>query len=345
MKSFIRGVLLGSLFLSSGLAYSADKSSAKTGAPIQMRWLLAHEPVGLFLRAAEHFAKELATKSNGRIQVEVLTLQQFAKKYNQGKVPSQQRVIRLVRSGGVEMSQTYTTTLGTVNRDLYALDLPFLFRDHAHAQRTLEGPVGQKLLTGLNKGGLQGLAFTYSGGYRIIPAKTPLKEIADLKGLKIRTSSSPVAQDTFLAVGAIPVPMILDEVGNAAKQGKIEGAESTYARFYALRQNEFSNVVNDTQHSLFLTSIIVGKRFWRKLPPDLQAIVQEVATDAARLEREESIADSEVTKANCRKEGIEVVEWSKKEQDAFRAATKKVYDKYSSGFFSENFVAQIQNTK
>ncbi|MGE0525855.1 MAG: TRAP transporter substrate-binding protein [Bdellovibrionales bacterium] len=342
MRSLIRLTLLSSIVLWGSVQVHAAETKA---APYKVRWLLAHEPVGLFLRAAEHFAKEVEAKSKGQIDVEVLTLAQYAEKYNSGQVPTQREVVRMLQNGDVEMSQTYTTTLGMLNRDLYVLDLPFLFRDHQHAQKVLEGKVGEKLLAGMTRGRVQGLAFTYSGGYRIIPAKTALAGVADLKGAKVRTSNSPVAQDTFLAVGAVPVPMELDEVGNAAKQGKIEGAESTYPRFYAMKQNEFSNVLNDTHHSLFLTSIVVGTGFWNKLPADLQKVVREVATSAARLERKESIEDARITKEKCRKEGIKVVEWPKTEQEKFKTATEKVYKKYNADFFSENFVAQIQNTK
>ena len=85
------------------------------------------------------------------------------------------------------MSQMYTTTLGEFNKDLFVLDMPFLFRSHEHAAQVLEGQIGQSLMAGLAKSSnIQGLAFTYSGGYRMIAATKALKTVDDFKDVRIR---------------------------------------------------------------------------------------------------------------------------------------------------------------
>lgn len=318
---------------------------ARAAEPTKVRWVLAHEPVGLFQRAAQRFADEIHAKSAGRLQIEVMTLSEYAAKYNGGKAVPAKDVLALLQSGQIEMSQTYTTSLGPISRDMYALDLPFLFRSHAHAKTVLEGRIGKGLLAGLaNTSNVRGLAFTYSGGNRIIPAKKAITSVDDFKGMKIRTSASPVAEDTFLMLGAQPVPLDLEEVGLAVKKGMIQGAESTYPRYYSMRQNEQLDVLNDTEHSLFLTSIIVGAKFWKNLDADLQTLVSNAAVTAARLEREESIKDAVDTKEKCREAGIKVVTLSSAEQAKFKTKTAGVYRKYSD-YFSPGLVEGIQKTK
>jgi len=308
----------------------------------KIRWVLAHEPVKLFEAAAKHFANEVDQKTNGQVKVEVLTLPQYEKQYNKGRNLRNSEVVRYIQQGKIEMSQTYTTSLGVLEKDMYVLDLPFLFRDHDHATKVLEGQVGHRLLAGLQKSNVQGLAFTYSGGYRVLPANAPIEKLEQFKGMKIRTSSSPVAQDTFKALGAHPIPMDLDDVANATKQGKISASESTYPRFYDLKQNEYSKVLNDTQHSLFLTSIVINNDFWKKLTPAQRQAIRESAISAARLERQQSIEDAEITKEQCRKDGIQVVDLPKAEQEKFKALMKPIYTKYEN-YFSKNLVSQIQN--
>lgn len=314
---------------------------AKTEEVTKIRWVLAHEPIKLFERAARHFAQEIQEKTSGKIVVEVLTLREYEKKYNKGKLLKHADVIRYLQDGKLEISQTYTTHLGAINRDMYVLDLPFLFRDHDHAQKVLEGKIGGKLLAGLEKGNITGLAFTYSGGYRVIPSDIPIEKVEQFKGMKIRTSSSPVAQDTFTLLGAKPVPMELEEVGRATKQGKIVAAESTYPRFYEMRQNEFSKVLNDTRHSLFLTAIGINKAFWDKLSPEHQKVIREAAISSARLERQESIDDAETTKKKCRDDGIRVVDLPDSEREKFKTLVQPVYQKYKD-YFGDNLVAEIQ---
>jgi TRAP-type C4-dicarboxylate transport system substrate-binding protein len=192
----------------------------------------------------------------------------------------------------------------------------------------LDGEIGAELLTGMNKTGVKGLAFTYSGGFRMIPATKAINTVEDLAGMRIRSNRSPVAVDTLKAVGAEPVVMELEDISGAVTRGEIVGGESTYPRFYALKQNEVCDYLNDTGHSLFLTSIITSQKFWDSLEPRLQNVVRAAASNAARHERAESVADIGMVQRRCAEEGINVVTLSANEVAKFKTATASVYDKY-----------------
>jgi TRAP-type C4-dicarboxylate transport system substrate-binding protein len=308
-----------------------------------VRWVLAHEPIELFVRAAKVFAEEVNSKAPGQLEIEVLTLSEYAEKYNNGVVVSKHELIDLLDSGRIEMSQTYTITLGKLNKDFFALDLPFLFQDHDHANRVFEGSVGQQLLDSLQTTGkkVKGLAFTYSGGFRIIPGNEEIAKIEDLRGIKVRTSHSPVAIDTFKAVGADVVPMELEELTTGLEQADVAVGESTYPRVYALGQNRVSRVVNHTEHSLFLTSILIAQDFWNSLDQPLQEIVKQAAISAARHERVLSIEDIDNVQKRCEQDGIKVVKLDQTEQDRFREATKGVYKKYEN-YFTPGLIEQIK---
>lgn len=309
----------------------------------KIRWVLAHEPIELFIRAAKVFAAEVEAKAAGALDIEVMTLSEYADKYNGGKAVSKHDLVDLLDSGAIEMSQTYTVTLGKVNKDFYALDLPFLFADHDHASRVFEGEVGKSLLNSLNaEKKIKGLAFTYSGGFRIIPGNEAVNKIEDLRGMKVRTSFSPVAIDTFKAVGAEVVPMELEELTEGLAQADVTIGESTYPRVYALGQNAVSKVINHTEHSLFLTSILVGEQFWNSLSEDLQKVVADAAVVAARHERAISIADIATTQERAEQDGIEVVRLSAEEKAKFQEATKEVYVKYED-YFTPGLVSAIRS--
>jgi TRAP-type transport system periplasmic protein len=309
-----------------------------------IKWVLAHEPIELFIRAAQVFANEVNAKAPGELNIEVMTMSEYSQKYNNGVVVSKHELLDLLDTGKIEMSQTYTITLGKVNKDFFALDLPFLFKDHDHAGRVFEGTVGQDLLDSLQETkNVKGLAFTYSGGFRIIPGNEPVSKIEDLRGMKVRTSHSPVAIDTFKAVGADVVPMELEELTTGLEQADVTIGESTYPRVYALGQNRVSRVVNHTEHSLFLTSILVGTYFWNTLTSELQTIISDAAKTAARHERELSIADVGLVQHRCAEDGIEVVKMSTEEQARFAQATKVVYSKYQN-YFTPGLVNSIKNS-
>jgi len=309
-----------------------------------IKWVLAHEPIELFIRAAKVFAAEVNARAHGKLDIEVMTMSEYSKKYNNDVVVTKHDLVDLLDQGKIEMSQTYTITLGKINKDFFALDLPFLFADHNHASRVFEGPVGAQLLDSLQESKrVKGLAFTYSGGFRIIPGNETVARIEDLRGMKVRTSHSPVAIDTFKAVGADVVPMELEELTTGLEQADVTVGESTYPRVYALGQDKVSKVVNHTEHSLFLTSILVGTDFWNTLTPELQAVVADAARVAARHERDLSIADIKLVQDRCEADGIKVVKMSTEEQDRFAQATQVVYEKYQD-YFTSGLVDQIKRS-
>lgn len=300
----------------------------------KIRWVLAHEPIELFLRAARHFKATMEETAPGEIEFDICTLSEYSEKYANGKTVTKHDLLDLMEAGELEMSQMYTSTLGRKHsRDMWALDMPFLFRDHDHAKKVLEGDIGQSLLHDMSeKTNVKGLAFTYSGGFRMIPANVALRKIEDFEGQPLRCNKSPIATETFIAVGAKPVEIELEEINEGVVDGRVVGGESTYPRFYGLQQNEHMHTINDAEHSLFLTSIIINKNFWNDLSDDLRDKIQHAAFHAARAERQWSVEDIDTVKSRCSQDTINVVTMSAPERERFKEATAYLYDKFDAMF-------------
>jgi TRAP-type C4-dicarboxylate transport system substrate-binding protein len=309
-----------------------------------IRWVIAHEPIDLFLKAAQRFSDSVKVKTNGAIDIEILSLTEYGQKYNAGKRVTKHDLLQLMEDGVVEMSQMYTTWLGHYNKDMFVLDMPFLFRDHTHADSVLEGSIGEYILNGLGKTPVRGLAFTYSGGYRIIPANKELSTVEAFRGTKIRTARSPVAIDTFNALGAeVNSTVELEEMNEAADNGVIDAGESTFVRVIPLKQNESFEYVNDTAHSLFLTSIIIATKFWDTLDADTQQIMKDAALDAARAERKEAVEQIPGIIADCKQKNVPVISMSTEETDKFKTLVAPLYSKYKD-YFTTDLINQIQKS-
>ena len=308
-----------------------------------VKWVIAHEPIGLFLKVADRFAKEVNEKTNGMFDIEVLSLSDYAAKYNEGKKISKYDLMEMINTGKIEMSHIYTTWLADYNKDLHALDLPFLFTDHAHADRVLEGEIGAELLAGVAKqSNIHAMSFTYSGGYRVVPANFKADSVDAWSGQAVRTSRSPVAVETFKLLGAEPKEHIaLEEMNEYADRGEITAGESTYVRVFPLDQYKSFKYVNDTAHSLFLTSIIVNKDFMSQFDEATREIMATAAFNAARAERRESVADIPNILAECAEKGVEVVKMTAEEEAKFRATTAPVYEKFAD-YFTPGLVQKIQ---
>ncbi len=312
----------------------ADSAEGKS--KYQINWLLAHDPISLFEEAAQLFADRVYTETDGQVRVNVVT-------NKQDLAPS--RVISMVQSGEYEMTQTYTVSLGELHHDLWALDLPFIFENHEHAERVLDGEIGARLLAGLSSSGLEGLTFTYSGGFRVIPSTGhKIEKLEDFKGIKVRTTRSPVANAFFEFVGAEPIVAGLKEGTLLQKNGLVNGGETTYPRFYSLGQNEVSAVINDTKHSLFLTSIVVNQSFFQSLPEEYQEVVRAAAIEAGVLERQISIEDGIRTRKQAEEEGIKVVDISDSEVERIKKEILPLYEERFYPMFGD-LIDQIKNER
>lgn len=309
-----------------------------------IRWVLAHEPYDIFLRAAEKFSSQVAEKTNNAIQIEVLGLNEYIERYNAGQAVDRYKIRELVDNGTIEMSQMYTTTLGLLDNDMFVLDMPFIFRDHDHAARVLDGAIGQELMDSLaEKTNIKGLAFTYSGGFRAIIGNKVIESIDDVQGQRVRVAHCPVAEDTLRAFGAEPVVMPIEQLRDAIGSGSVDAGESTYPRIYGMNQNETATVINHTEHSLFLTTLIMNKGLWNELTVEHQQIFREAALAAAQIERAESLDDVAITRDRAEQDGIKVVDLSDRAREQFKAAVQPVYDKYTP-VFSNRLVERIQRS-
>jgi len=311
-----------------------------------IRWVLAHEPLDIFLRAAEKFAKQVSQASKGELAVEILSLKEYADKYNNGVAITYPELVEHLNAGKLEISQMYTQTLGLYARDFSALDLPFLFTDDDHASRVLDGAIGQNLLRGLSANpatkNVKGLAFTYSGGFTVLSANRKIASIDDLAGLRVRVPISPVINSYVSELGMTPVTLDLADMPKAYAQGDIDASEITYRRLYEVAGQDYTDTIVHSHHDLFLTSIIFNQAFWDTLTVDLQQVIREAAMLAAQEERVDAIDDDAVHRAKCLDDGITVQDPSAELAQELRARSANVYAKYAD-YFTPGLVRKIQS--
>jgi len=152
--------------------------------------------------------------------------------------------------------------------------------------------------------------------------------------MKVRTNKNPVAKATFKALGAdINSKVIeIEDLKENIEAGVVEAGEGIYSRIYPLEQNQVTESVLDTQHSLFLTSMIMRNDFYEKLSPEVRAVLKEAALKAGRKERETTIQDGEEAKERLKAEGINIHELTPEEKAEFIEKTKAVYEEFKDKF-------------
>jgi TRAP-type C4-dicarboxylate transport system substrate-binding protein len=169
---------------------------------------------------------ELATKlSNGE-----LNAQPFYQ-----SLGIEQQLATAVKAGSVDIGFTATPNLAPFTDAYLQFDLPFLFKNDRTYIDVLENhPAGKKALAQFEKDlGVKVLlitSHTYDAEVSGTNLETRSKQVkvpADLKGLKIRTSSTPVEISLMKAYGANPTPVPYAQVYSALQQGVVDGNAAT----------------------------------------------------------------------------------------------------------------------
>jgi TRAP-type C4-dicarboxylate transport system substrate-binding protein len=153
--------------------------------------------------------------------------------------------------------------------------------------------------------------------------------------MKIRTNRNPVAQETFKALGVQEDNVHICEIEDLAehiKEGNCDAGEAVFTRVYPLKHNEIAKSVIDSKHSLFLTSMIIGDRFWNQLSPEVRAVIKEAALTAGRKERIKSIEDGDRARESLIAEGVNIHDLTPEERAEWKAKTQVVYDKFEPTF-------------
>jgi TRAP-type C4-dicarboxylate transport system substrate-binding protein len=309
--------------------------------PKIVSWVIAHEPVHLFVRTARAFADEIEKTSKGKLVVEILTVEDYLKKDDKAHLDPYgnlgvDSIFNALEDGRIAMSQTITSAFGLINKNFLALDLPFLFKDHDHVTSVMEGSVGRELCESLGeKSGMKGLAFTYSGGYRIIGSNRPIDTLTALQQSSVRIGPNPVNYVTMKALGADPKQ--LSRVGygyDVIEQGSTDVTETTYLRFKG-------NHILKTQHNMYMTTIAVSTKFWNELDAETQELFQAAAIKAAQIERQWSIEDCDKFERECVENGVEIHELTASERAQFEEMTKSVYTDVEE-WFSPGLVEKLK---
>ena len=246
------------------------------------------------------------------------------------------------------MMSASTTTLAGIVKEMGVLDFPFLFANGKEADALLDGPIGTRLRNMLPAHGLIGLAYWENGFRNVTNSKRPITRPEDLDGLKIRVMQNPVYLETFKTVGANPVPMAFGELFTALETKTVDAQENPFSIILANKFNEVQKYVSITNHTYNTFIVLMSKKFWDKLSPTEQKILQDAAYEARDYERMVSRDDSGKALAGLKKAGMEVNELSPAELARMRTILKPVSEKFAASYdpaFMRDFNAEMERIR
>lgn len=234
--------------------------------------------------------------------------------------PFWKMIFKKLSDQAYEITQNQVSIIGShLDHRFHAVDLPYLFNSHDHCTEVLDGPIGQRLGEGiLEHHDIRGLAFTYSGGYRIIGSSKDIESIYDLSAQDFVTSTTP-SWKFFTTAGVNPIGRHQAKVEDIERMDENGGAvETTYLRFGGKK-------VLKTNHSMFTTNILASEKFLQKLTEKQRNAFIEAAKIVAKAERLWSVEDADKYEADAEARGITIVPINAEEETVLREAAKKAF--------------------
>jgi tripartite ATP-independent transporter DctP family solute receptor len=279
--------------------------------------------------------KQLETATGGRLSVQM---------YPSMQLGGEKEMIEQAQVGALAIARISVGPMGPLVPELNVFNLPFMFRDDAHMETVIDGPIGDELLKKLSDhptAGLIGLCWMNAGTRHVYNSKKPVKSIDDLKGLKIRMMGNPIFVDTMNALGGNGVPMGFDQLVNAMQTGVVDGAENNYPSYATGQHFRYAKYYSLTGHLMIPEILVFSKRIWGTLGKDDQALIMKAARQAQQDERKLWYAMEEKSVKQIQEAGVEIIKIDDKKP--FQDAVKPVWEKY--GKQHAELIQRIQDTK
>ena len=224
------------------------------------------ETVGMKL-----FAKYVMEATKGKYDVQVFPNSQLGK---------EDAYIAQTRKGIIQMCATGTQT-GSLHPAMAMLETPMLYDSLDHAHRAMNGETFKLINQGFSeRSGLTTLN-AFPLGFRHFYTKKPIKDVNDLKGLRMRVPNIPLYIEFAKNLGQSGQPMPFAEVPSALDQGTIDGGDSPFSDIVALKMYEIAPNITLSGHILVIHSLYINNDFYAKLPPEDKKIFEDAAKRSA----------------------------------------------------------------
>ena len=284
--------------------------------------------------AVKFIGEQLAAQTDGRLGVKV---------YPNGALGTERDTIEQLKIGGLDMMRINVAPLNNVVAETIVPALPFLFRSEDHMHAVLDGPIGEQILAAMEAQGLIGLAFYDSGARSLYAAEKPVKNLADVAGMKIRVQQSDLFVAMVEALGANPTPMPYGEVYTALKTGIVDAAENNFPSYESSRHFEAAKYYTMTEHSMAPEVLVFSKVVWDTLTPEDQALIRKTAKESVPYMRKLWDEREAKSRATVEAGGAEII--ALEDRQAWVDAMQPVYAKFASTPELQALVGQVQATK
>src|ERR1700688_110943 len=246
------------------------------------------------------FSDKLKALSKGTMLIE---------QYPGAQLGQEPQVLQLVKAGDIEFCISSSAYAATLSPQAGVMSMHFLFRSEAHLIKAIADPEVSKAVKAMIADTVQGahVIALSTLGLRSMYSKREIRNIGDMKGLKVRGQATPTEDTMFPAYGAQIVHMPFGSVYTSLQTGVVDVAENGVNVYLANKHYEVAPVLSMTEHEANNSLVWISDKLWNSLTPDQQGWVQPAADEVNKAEPAKAIELEHQSQDKLRAIGVKIV--------------------------------------
>jgi tripartite ATP-independent transporter DctP family solute receptor len=315
-------------------ALAASIAAGAHAQQITIRWGDVVPATHPSARMIERIATDVRAKSAGRIVIQ---------SFPNGQLGSSRDMIDATANGVQQIVTEGAANFGAWVPAISVVEAPYIWRDAAHLDKVMNGPIGEQFNDTLVKArGMRILGTTYYGTRHITTSNKEVRTPADLVGFKLRVPENDVFKAMAEAWGARPTPMNFGELYLALKQNVVDGQENPLPTIKSGKFDEVQKYLVLSGHVITPRLVVVNEAFWQGLTPADRKIIADAVKTGIASQNEELATQERALVDQLKAAGMTVIV---PDVNAFRAPVlakvpKQFEAKWGAGMFEKIQAAQ-----
>lgn len=325
--------------LGSGCGSVSGSKAGGEGEPVVLR--IGNTGSNLqYVPAVELFAKRVGELSSGRLRVAPANL------WGDFDPGAEQQVVRDVAAGKLELGWAGTRVFDTLGvPELTALTAPLLIDGYPVQQAVFRSGLPQRMLPGLDRLGLAGLAVLAGGMRKPISAREPLLGPSGWRGSAFQAQRSDAAAATVRAFGARPAEAFGPPLRAALQNRQIDGFEKDLRTYRHDPMAQLAPYITLNVNLWPMTSaVFAGTKTFAGLTERQRGWLRAAAQDAAARSPELDLIDQQWVDEACAS-GSRVANAAPADLQALRRAVEPVITRLEHDPAFAGHLEQIRQIK
>jgi tripartite ATP-independent transporter DctP family solute receptor len=268
--------------------------------------------------AYDIFSAKLKRLSGGKMLVD---------QYPGAQLGQEPQLLQLVKAGDLDFAIVSSANTATISPQAGVMSLHFLFRSPEHVMKSLADQRVYEALRDMIDQTTQGIHAIGLGtqGVRNLYGKKEIRNVADLKGLKVRVQATATEDTMFPAYGAQTVHMPFGSVYTSLQTGVVDFGENSINVYFVNKHYEVAPVISLSEHEANNAILWVSDRLWQSLSAEQRNWVLEAGRDVSAQEPKRAFELENQALAKIRAMGVKVVD--KVDKSGFQKIADPYLDK------------------